>query len=427
VLPEKPSTQVTLPRTTLWRYQALLYLLAPVLVLFTLWQAIRYKDFRYCKQRLGFGLTSLHRNPIWLHAASVGEVIAAQPLINQLITAYAPCPVLITTVTPTGAAIVKQRFGDSVQHCYLPLDWRYATNRFLKRLSPRCALMMETEIWPNLYRRCAANHATLITINGRLSQRTLKTPRWIRQLYRQTLQHSSAILCRSEQDTSAFITLGADPKKIKTIGNLKFSATIPPGHSDTHPLNNQAFIVAASTHDNEETLLANLWCNSTFKNHILVIAPRHPQRTNTIKKQLKPITAHIAIRSQGDVVNQQTRIYLADTLGELTTFMQFADIVIMGGSFIPHGGHNILEPALLAKAIVFGPYMHNFDDEARCFLQHDAAIQNDDINALEQTLCDLVKTPLKRQALGDRAKMLVESNRNIVNDYMREILQWVSK
>lgn len=424
-MPDQPLTPRPPTTTRQWRYQSLLILLAPVLIIYTAWQALRQKDLRYFKQRMGFGLSSSQRNPIWLHAASVGEVIAAQPLINRLITSYAPSPVLITTATPTGGAIVKQRFGDNVMHCYLPLDWRFAVNRFLNTLTPRCALIMETEIWPNLYHQCDKKQIPLITVNGRLSNRTLKTKDWVKQLYRQTLQHSSAILCRSEQDTQAFITLGADAEKTKTIGNLKFSANIQARDTDTHPLNNQAFIVAASTHNNEEELLANLWHNNLFKDYLLVIAPRHPQRLSTIKKQLNRITSHLAIRSEGDVINQQTRLYLADTLGELTTFMKFADIVIMGGSFIPHGGHNILEPALLAKAIVFGPYMHNFDDEARRFLNHDAAIQCHRIDELESALLDLINNPAKRQALGERAKALVESNRNIADDYLREILNLV--
>ena len=408
-----------------WRYQLVLWFAAIPLLCYTVWQALRHRQWRYLWQRLGAAYPAVAPGALWLHAASVGEVLAAEALIRALLDDNPPRGFIITTMTPTGAQMVQQRFAEALQagrinHIYLPIDWRSTVNRFMQRLRPGCALIMETELWPNLYAACARHGVPLVMINGRVSPRTLQAPAWIRALYRHSLQQVRAILARSPQDAESFLQLGAATDKVRVLGNLKFSAAKK--LSDTNAITlPRPFLLAASTHDDEEWQLAKAWLALEQRAELLVIAPRHPQRSASIIKQLQRLTQAIAVRSRNDAVNADTRIYLADTLGELTGFMASAEVIIMGGSFVPVGGHNVLEPAMLGKAMVFGPYMHNFTDEAEGLLAQQAAIQVDDASQLPAILISLLDDGARRRALGERAQLFMQRHHNVLQQYLAEI------
>ncbi|WP_455223482.1 3-deoxy-D-manno-octulosonic acid transferase [Kaarinaea lacus] len=414
------KNQSTLHRKTIWRYQLVLWIAAIPIIGYTLWQAVRHRQLRYLQQRLGFNYQLPTQNTLWLHAASVGEVLAAEPLINMLRDRYPGTIIIITTITPTGAQMVQSRLGNQVRHVYLPVDWRFSVQRFLDKSHPCCALIMETELWPNLYRAIGRDAIPLIIVNARVSAKTLNTQGWIRHLYRSTLQNVTMVLAKSQADADGFLELGAAPGKIRVIGNIKFSAAKPVTAIKPVALP-RPFVLAASTHDDEELQLARMWLTIPTSDRLLVIAPRHPNRSANIIKQLKSLSINFAVRSRNDTIKTDTQVYLADTLGELTAFMASAELVVMGGSFIPVGGHNILEPAILGKAILFGPYMHNFREETDRLLEHRAVVQVDDYQQLSNQLINLLQDDARRQTLEDRARQFMGSNSDVLEQYLRSI------
>lgn len=404
------------------RYRLLFALLTPLWLGYTLWQALREKSWRYLGERCGFYHTAAQDAPIWLHAASVGELHAALPLIDALRHRHPAQTFLLTTATPSSAHLAARVLPADVPHVFLPLDFRAAVRRFLDHYRPRCALIMETELWPNLFAAIAARHLPLIIVNGRLSLRTRHAPRWLCRLYRNALGGVSAILARSEADKAGFIALGAPPERVRVIGNIKFSAGIQTTATRI-PLP-RPYVLAASTRDGEEVLIWQAWQQVARGDHLLVIVPRHPQRLPKILRDLALPAGQIAVRSHGEEITARTRLYLADTFGELTGFMAGAELVFMGGSLVPKGGQNVLEAAHLGKALVFGPHMDNFADEARLLLENDAAMQIQDAGALGQVLTELLAQPQRRTALGEAARHLVERRRDMANRYAVALEEW---
>ncbi len=408
----------------LFRYRLLLRLLAPLILIFNAWQAARSGEWRLFRQRLGTGLPQRTDAPLWLHAASVGELIAAQPLIATLREHFSHIPIVVTTVTSTGATLAQQRLPTDVQHIYLPMDWPGATRRFLYAVKPRAALIMETELWPNLFANIAQQNIPLIIVNGRLSSRSRDAAAWIKKLYAVTLKKVSAILARSVDDANAYIQLGATADKVHLLGNIKWASTNNATETQAIDLG-YPYVLAASTHDNEEQQLAHIWKEMAqqTQGRLLVIAPRHPQRRDDILKQLHKqyLNQSIAVRSRGDTINANTQIYLADTLGELEGFMKGADCIFMGGSLVPRGGHNILEPARLGKPIVFGPSMTNFAEETQLLLQTGGAKQVTNEQTLHKTLSDWLAHPQTASVFGKEAEQILLEQDSVLDDYLQAI------
>ncbi len=405
------------------KYNVLLWTLSLPLSLFTVGQALRRGGWRYAAQRLGWGYPRFTQRPIWLHAASVGEIIAALPLIEALRTRLPHIAMLVTTATASSAAVAAARLPDGIAHAYLPLDFRSAVRRFLRATQPRCAMIMETELWPNLYQCCAVAGIPLVLVNGRLSARTLRAGAWMRAVYHATLAHVDAVLARSETDRAAFVELGTPAERVTVIGNIKFAAGAI--NQDMTPINlGRPYVLAASTHPDEELQLARLWQTLAHGNHLLVIAPRHPQRANTILQQLAAVPLKIAVRSRGDGITSQTEAYLADTLGELPALIGGAMLVFVGGSLVPVGGHNILEPARAGKAILFGPHMRNFFDEARALLHADAALQVQDAAQLGERIARLLGNPQQCAALGQRAQAVMRQHADIAGRYLDAVVKY---
>lgn len=411
----------------LLRYRLLLALLAPVILLFNAWQALRAGDRRLFKQRLGLGLRRRRDHPLWLHAASVGELIAAQVLLVALREKFPELPIVVTTTTATGACLARTRLPADIQHIYLPLDWPSAVKRFLRSIQPRAALIMETELWPNLFITITRQDIPLLIVNGRLSSRSMNAGPWVKQLLRISLQGVNAVLARSKQDAENYIALGAAAERVQTVGNIKFASSHVESPVAAMDLG-RPFVLAASTREeNEELQIASLWQQQNFAekfSRLLVIAPRHPNRCGTILKQLQDLHTRIAVRSRGDVVTADTQIYLADTLGELESFMAAADIVFMGGSLVPRGGQNILEAARLGKPLLFGPYMDNFSDEAALLLQANGAQQVADSEQLGQCLQNWLEDPQKAQAYGQRAQAMMAQQDDVLGRYLQAVSEF---
>lgn len=418
--PARLTTTTLSEKLAFLRYNLLLFVaLLPVFCI-TVFQAVKHKDGRYLLQRFGLGYPRQPGKGLWIHAASVGEVQALLPLIAHLQKLYPNLAIRLSTVTPTGGKIARQKIPN-VSHVYLPLDLPALVKSFVYSINASCGLIMETELWPHLYRAAELNNICLITINGRISPKTMTTRTWIRQLYSLTLQKLTAVLAKSELDAERFLELGSNAASTRIVGNLKFAIAadfVPP----SKPLNIQRpFVLAASTHPGEEQLIAGAWKQADRGDYLLVIAPRHPYRSAAIVSQLTAFFDHIAVRSKGDEVTPSTQVYLADTLGELMDFMRDADWVFMGGSLVAVGGHNILEPAMLGKAIVFGPFMHNFSDEARLFLHHHAAVQVQDEQQLQTQIQLLLHDAGKRSAYGERAMLLMRRDKDMVQRYVTQI------
>jgi 3-deoxy-D-manno-octulosonic-acid transferase len=256
-------------------YTLLLYALSPVLVLHALILALRNGDARYLRERLGFYRTQPLRKPIWIHAASVGEVICAEPLVRILQQRLPDRTIILTTATPTGGQVARQRLRQYIDQYYLPIDFPGAVGRFFRTFDPCCALIMETEIWLNLYRACARRQTPLLIVNGRLSSRTLNAPSWARHIYTAALSHVSMILARSQRDRDGFIDLGATPARLKVIGNIKFAAIAANTEPSTETALARPYVLAASTHADEELRLVRTWQTRDRRPHLLVLAPRH--------------------------------------------------------------------------------------------------------------------------------------------------------
>jgi len=408
-------------KQALKRYNMIVRLLALPAFLYTAWYTFIFRDVRYLAQRFGFRYPKLSAKPIWIHAASVGEVSAVLPLIMLLLERQKNTPVLITTFTPTGGQFVLNKLSGKVCHAYLPVDFPGAVKRFLNAIDPACAIIMETELWPNVFIQCDEKKIPLVVINGRISPRTLNAKPWLRHVYSAILKKPVAILARSEQDKIGFIKLGAPAEKVRVTGNIKFSFQEKTTSPVSGKLLERPYVLIASTHEDEERRILQAWLSIRSRNHLLVIAPRHPKRLADILSQISSLTDQIAVRSRRDEVNEQTRVYLVDTLGELTGFMSNAEFVFMGGSLVKTGGHNIIEPANFGKAIVFGPHMENFSEEAALFLEHDAALQIKNEAEMADTFLKLLDNPEQCESLGSNAKQLVARHQDIAVRYLEEL------
>lgn len=393
----------------------LLHLYIP-LVFYTLWQAIKVKQRHYFFQRLGFGYGQHQTEKgLWFHAASVGEVNAIIPLLTELKQQSPQTPITLTTNTPTGAAIAEKQLADKIRHIYFPLDYRYALRRLFNHINPARIYIVETEFWPNFYTLASNRHIPLFIINGRVSGKTLHTRNWLKKLYAQILPVLKRVYARSETDRARFIQLGMPEERVEVTGNIKFAINnddlIEPARLP------RPYVLAASTRDNEEKVIIRAWLESEHADHLLVIAPRHIQRLTSILDDLKPFHLDIAVRSKNEAITDSTDLYIADTMGELKPFIAGAEFVIMGGSFVPKGGHNILEVAQQGKAVIFGPDMRSFSDEASLFLQHKAGVQcNPD--ALAGRISQMFS---EREEYEKNTRQMMKDAQNILTKYLQLI------
>ena len=405
--------------SSLRKYSLLLGLLGIPAGLYTALQAWRFKDWYYLTERLG--LASYTKGPfdIWLHAASVGEVNAVIPLVELITQRHPHLSILFTANTPTGGMTARNKLPAKVIFHYLPIDWQFAVERFTARVKPRAILITETEVWPNLYLHCFHKGIPLTIINGRLTDNIQTKAAWIKRAYCRALEEVYWILARSEQDRDNFHSIGAKEQYMKVIGNIKFAAT---GQDKAEPFSTERpYVLAASTRDGEERLIAECWKQLAPEDHLLIIVPRHPKRLPRILRELKPLGLKLAIRSRNEAITDQIQIYLADTFGELNQFISGSQFVIMGGSFKPFGGQNILEVARAGKGVIFGPHMDNFGNEAALFLQHEAGLQVKTDADLSAAIARLITEPERANALGENGLVLMTESEDMAERYLTEL------
>jgi 3-deoxy-D-manno-octulosonic-acid transferase len=400
-------------------YIGLIYIVAPVVLALNYWRGRRdplYRD--RLGERWGYTRARFDEPPVWIHAVSVGEVQASAALVRALQNSHPQRPLLITTGTPTGAQRVRALFGDSLQHAYLPYDSPGAVRRFLDRVRPVTGVVMETEIWPNLFRECRRRGIPLLIASARLSEKSVRRYRWLRSLTRLALKDVN-IAAQSATDAERFRLIGADAANVSVLGNLKFDVEVSSDMKARgevvrrEQFGDRPVWIAASTHEGEEeiTLRAHERVCQALPSALLLIVPRHPPRFASVRTLIRSRNVPFATRSLQESVRAETRVLLVDTLGELLMFYSAADAAFVGGSLAPIGGHSLLEPAVLGCPILIGPHNFNAPDVAQMLLSRKAAIPVVDADSLAAALVDLLGDADKRDRLRLRAREIVEENK----------------
>lgn len=416
-----------MPAIRLFGYNLIMAMLGIPIAIFTVWQSIRRQGGRvFAGQRIGFLVPEFDQacTPVWAHAASVGEAKAILPLISRLLERNPGLSCVITTTTPEAALIVAGKHPQ-IRHCYCPIDWPMAIGRFIDRMGPRLVIIVETEIWPNLYRRVARANVPLLIVNGRLSAKTMRQGKLIQALLADSLAHVDAILARSAADADNFIKLGADATRIEITGNIKLGARRGSAVQSPPALNQRRYCLAISTHQPEESLLAQTLLQLPEET-LLVIVPRHPQRATAIADTLTALGVAFTIRSKGELPLAGRSVYLADTTGEVEALISGADFVFVGGSLTKSvGGHNLLEPAVWHRAIVSGPNLYNFDEESALLLAHDALTIVRNGEQLTDAFRQLSSDKAARDRQGAAAGEAIASCHSTLQRYVEKIEAWL--
>ncbi|MBF0255430.1 MAG: lipid IV(A) 3-deoxy-D-manno-octulosonic acid transferase [Gammaproteobacteria bacterium] len=401
-------------------YNGILRLVTPMIFLRLLWRSRKNPVYRQnWRQRLGYCPLQLQPGCLWIHAVSVGEAQAAEPLVRQLLEHYPKREVLITTTTPTGADHVLKLYGERVHHCYFPIDLDSAIGRFLDRVQPSLLLMMETEIWPNLLRQCIDRGIPSLLANARLSAKSAQRYRKLSGLTREVFGWIDRIAAQSEADAARFVELGVPAQRVRVIGSLKFDLSLPASlFEQAEALRRRLgpqrpLWVAASTREGEEGLVlqAHRRLLASLPEALLILVPRHPERFDGVEALCRQQAFRVQRRSQAVQCQADTQVYLADSMGELPLLLATADAAFVGGSLVPLGGHNVLEAAVLGRPVVFGPHMFNFAAISELLLEEGAARQVADPAALAQVMGDWLKDANARQQVGERGRQVVEKNR----------------
>lgn len=408
-------------------YTLILYLLSPFVLIRLYLLGIKRPAYRLkWQERFGFLSSQTSKPTIWIHAVSVGEVNAAKPVIEHLLKNYPRYAIVVTTITPTGAMTVKQHFGDTILHHYLPYDLPFAIHRFLTKVKPSLFITMETEIWPNLYQACYAAKIPILIINARLSEKSKKAYQRLARFTKETLRKVDMIAAQTVQDAERFVSLGANKKTVSVTGNLKFDLTIPANTLDQaqslkHYFSTERLIwIAASTHEGEEKIIleAHQQILQKHPNTILILCPRHPERIKAITILCQQFGFDYKKRTDQTPFPKNCSVYLLDTLGELQAHYGAAALAFVGGSLVKTGGQNMIEPTSLKLPILTGPYTHNFIEITE--LLKAEAVLHTVTNALElaNEVCRLLADPALRNRLGQRAYEAIQRQKGNIDRLM---------
>ncbi len=396
-------------------YRVFSLLLFPLWIIHAFFHGRSYDQPDYLRRRLLGGAGKSEESSIWIHASSVGEVSSVTPLVKALIDFGER--VFFTSFTASGLQTIQHNFGGRVKSTVIPVDFLPFCRGFVHRHRFKICLLMETELWPELLFQAAKNKIPVIQINARLSRKSTDAPIFIRYLLRRALGNIQYHLARNDLDKQLLIGLGAQDDRIKIIGNLKSGVDVEQNYPN---LVKRDYLLLASTHEGEEALFLD---NRNSLKKLIVIAPRHPARSEAIQKYLATENINHAVRSKGDAITADTEVYLADTLGELKALMAHAELVIMGGSFDQTGGHNLMEPASLGCAIITGPSDTNIVNDIR--LLGNAVIQVADIQECWEKVGYFLDNPAETEALGEKARKIMLNQSDILSAYFREIRQFI--
>ena len=386
------------------------------------------------KERLGFlpsSLNSERRSSIWVHAVSVGEVIAARALLPLIRESFPDTPIFVSVTTLTGKQVADRQLREADGVFFCPFDWRFAVHRVVAQIRPRALMVIETEIWPHMLKACHEAGAATMLVNGRISDRSYGRYRLIRFFLRRFLKPVDSFCMQTDRYAERIIALGADPAKVHVTGSLKFDAVVPtqgpPSEAALLIPQGRVVLVAGSTLAPEEEILLDMFesLRGEFRHLFLIIAPRHPERFDEVAKLAESRSLSVVRRSSLVRADTESNVMVLDTLGELASIYRATDVVFIGGSLAPWGGHNLIEPAAEGKAVVFGPHMSNFQEIASSFLAADAAVQVKGRDELREVLSRLLKDETWRDGVGARAREHVEANRGAGEKTMESARQAV--
>ncbi|UPQ88095.1 lipid IV(A) 3-deoxy-D-manno-octulosonic acid transferase [Vibrio sinaloensis] len=413
-------------------YSTILTLVAPLL-LYGLYKKKPGKPSVGKRWKEHFGFTPAIPNcqqPIWIHAASVGETLAVTPFIKQLKSRHADVSIVLTTTTPTGAEQAK-RLGELVTHRYMPVDFSFAVERFIDVISPSQLIIVETELWPNTIKAVSQAGIPITLLNARLSEKSCRGYQKIAALFRPITQQLTKVLCQFHDDAQRFADLGVDKDKLIVTGSIKFDisvtdAVIDQGNQLRQELGTQRPLwIAASTHEGEDEQIfsAHQKLLSEIPNALLLIVPRHPERFQKVAALAKRLGFPTVTRSSGKSVSSDTQVYVGDTMGEMLTLMQASDVCFMGGSLIGKkvGGHNLLEPAALGKPILTGPSFYNFTDITHALVAADGCKISHNTEEIVTHLKVWLKDDLLRESTGQKALSVVQQNTGAIERSLAQI------
>ena len=410
-------------------YSLLIYCAVPFAFAAVLWRGLRDRGYwEALGERFGWGAGAGAPPAIWLHAVSLGEMTAAAPLVRALRARHPHVPWVLSCATPTGRTRARALFGDTVEIRFLPYDTPGAVTRFLDRVRPRLAIIMETELWPNLFAECARRGVPLVLASARLSERSVSRYRRFGKLFRGIFSAGTLVAAQTRADAERFVAIGAQSWRAHVVGNIKFDVQVSPAAADQGRALRTSFgaarpvWIAGSTHAGEEDqvldaqgeLEAQAELGAQRPKALLLLVPRHPDRFLAVAELLRRRQISFTRRSSGAAPDQNTQVLLVDTVGELAALYAAADVAFVGGSLVPIGGHNLLEPAALGVPVLTGPHYANGKDIAELLIQEGAARQVNDARALAAQLKLLLADPAERRRIGGIGQRIVESNRGAV-------------
>jgi len=413
-------------------YTLFYYLIFPLVLLRLWWRGRLAPEYRRrWLERLGIFEAPVNQGPwLWVHAVSVGETIAAVPLIKLLRQRYPQLGFVVTTMTPTGSEQVRGLFGEQVFHVYAPYDLPDCIRRFMLRIRPLGLVVMETELWPNWIQYCKSHQIPIILANGRLSERSARGYEKVKPLAGPMFASIDWVAAQNTQDAARFLRLGVTQDHLSITGSIKFDLHVDAALQEQGSLWRQAWgadrtvLVAGSTHEGEEVMLLKAFqqLRPMYPNLVLVLVPRHPERFDVVAKLIESYAISFARRSRSERFSPEVRVILGDTMGELMCFYAAADIAFVGGSLIERGGHNPLEPAALGLPVIMGPYVFNFLDIC-ARLEAEKALLTVSEDTLLGEVQALVENKEMRQKMGGHGKAFVASNRGALEQLMAGIRQ----
>lgn len=417
-------------------YSAIFYLLTPIILLRLLYRGLKAPAYRKrWAERFGFPVyAESTADCIWLHAVSVGETLAAVPLVKALQEKYPQHRLMVTCMTPTGSERIKAAFGDSVDHSYMPYDTPDAVARFLNRLKPKMLIIMETELWPNTIAACQSRDIPVILANGRLSARSAKAYHRISSVVQPMLSGISAVAAQHKDDGERFTQLGLPLSALAVTGNIKFDLSLDQAVQDRaaalskqwHCGSNRPVFLAASTHRGEDEIILQAFgqIKQQIDNALLVLVPRHPERFNQVGELCAAAGFTLARRSAGDKV-EAADVLLGDTMGELMVFFGACDVAFVGGSLVATGGHNMIEPAAWGVPVLTGPHLFNFTEASQLLLAADGMLVCNDAAELAEQCIALLGNKERRQEMGNAARLVAEANRGALDKLMSVIDRFI--
>ncbi|WP_288650122.1 lipid IV(A) 3-deoxy-D-manno-octulosonic acid transferase [Pseudomonas sp. UBA5568] len=411
-------------------YTLLFHLALPLLALRLYLRARKAPAYgRRIGERFAIKLPTMRKGGIWVHAVSVGESIAAAPMVRALLKAYPELPITLTCMTPTGSERIGALFADEprVQHCYLPYDLPWAAGRFLDHVQPRLGVIMETELWPNHIHQCARRGIPVALANARLSERSARGYGRFARLTRPMLAEMSLIAAQTEVEAQRFLALGARAACVQVTGSIKFDQKIdeqlvPRAQAlrQQWAATSRPVWIAASTHDGEDALIlqAHQQLLQVHGDALLILVPRHPERFDAVHAICSQQFATVR-RSTGLPVLAQTQVLLGDTMGELLFLYALADMAFVGGSLVPTGGHNPLEPAALALPVLMGPHVFNFLEISAMLREAGALQQVDDAQGLAGAVQRLVELPQDARRMGEAGRAVMRANQGALQRLLK--------